>query len=214
MRAVFIGTSSLSVMTARILLRRGHEVVMVERDKERIDILNEELACGFLHGDGTRLAILKETDPSQTDVFYCLTNNDQTNIIASLVGKSLGFTRVITRIEEPEYEHICIELGLEDTIIPDRTIGSHLADMFEGHDPLVMSTMIRDEARAFSFVAREKDAGPINDLDLPTESRIVCLYREDKFILPEQDTTLMIGDEVVIITHRRNLNNLAERWAL
>jgi len=213
MRSVFIGTSSLSVMTARILLRRGHEVVMVERDKERIDILNEELACGFLHGDGTRLAVLKETDPSQTDVFYCLTNNDQTNIIASLVGKSLGFARVITRIEEPEYEHICIELGLEDTIIPDRTIGSHLADMFEGHDPLVMSTMIRDEARAFSFVAREKDAGPINDLDLPTESRIICLYREDKFILPVHDTKLKSGDEVVIITHRRNLNNLAERWA-
>lgn len=213
MRAVFIGTAPLSVMTAHILLRRGHDVVMVERDKARIDNLSDDLACGFLHGDGTRPALLKEADPAQTDVLYCLTSNDKTNIIASLVGKSLGFARVITRIETPEYEHICIELGLEDTIIPARTIGSYLADMFEGHNPLVLSTMFRDEARAFSFVTRDEDAGPINDLDLPNESRVVCLYRQDKFILPDQDTSLKTGDEVIVITHRRNLTKLIERWA-
>lgn len=212
MRAVFLGSTPLSVMTARILLRRGHEVVMVERNKERIDSLNEDLACGFIHGDATRPAILKEADPSHTDVLYCLTNNDQTNIIASLVGKSLGYARVVTRIDNPEYEHICIELGLEATIIPARTIGRYLADMFEGHDPLELSTMIRDEAWAFSFVAREEDVGLISDLGLPGESRVVCLYRDDKFILPERETSLKAGDEVVILSHRRNMATLAKRW--
>lgn len=213
MRAVFIGSTPLSVMTASMLMRRNHEVVVIERDKERIDTLGEELACGFLHGDGTRPALLKEADPSQTDVLYCLTNNDQTNIIASLVGKSLGFARVVTRIDSPEYEHICIELGLESTIIPARTIGSYLTDMFEGHDPLVLSTMIRDEARAFSFVTREEDAVLIGDLDLPGDSRVVCLYRDDKFILPDEKTMLKTGDEVVVIAHRENLEALVTRWA-
>ena len=212
MRAVFIGSSALCIMTARILLRRGHEVVLVERDRERIDSLSEDLACGFLHGDGTRPALLKEADPPLTDVLYCLTNNDQTNIIASLVGKSLGFARVVTRIENPEYEHICIELGLEDTIIPARTIGSYLADMFEGHDPLILSTMIRDEARVFSFVTREADVGPVSELKLPSDSRVVCLYRDDKFILPEADSSLKLDDEVVVITHRKNIEELASRW--
>ena len=200
-------------MTSRILLRRGHEVVIIERDKERIDALNQDLACGFLHGDATRPAVLKEADPSATDVLYCLTNSEQSNIIASLVGKSLGYSRVVTLIEDPEFEHICIELGLEDTIIPVRTIGSYLADMFEGHDPLVMSTMIRDEARTFSFVTRKEDAVAVSDLDLPSDSRVICLYRDDKFILPDEQTKLKTGDEVVIITHRRNLAKLADRWA-
>lgn len=212
MRAVFIGTTPLSVMTARILLRRGHEVVMIEQDKERIDSLNEELACGFLHGDATRPDVLKEADSSISNVLYCLTNNDQTNIIASLVGKSLGYPRVITRIDNPQFEHICIELGLEGTIIPDRTIGSYLADMFEGQDPLVLSTMIRDEARAFSFVTREENTGPIKNLDLPRDCRVVCLYRDDKFILPDEDTTLKTGDEVVLITHWKNIEELSKRW--
>jgi trk system potassium uptake protein TrkA len=212
MKAVFVGTTPLSVMTSRILLERGHEVVIIERDKERIEDLNEDLACGFLHGDGTRPVILKEASPADTDVLYCLTNEEQTNIIASLVGKSLGYPRVITQINDPQFEHICIELGLEDTIVPDRTIGGYLADIFEGQDPVILSTMIRDEARTFSFVVREEDAGPIIDLDLPKESRVVCLYRDNKFILPEEGMVLKAGDEVVIITHRQHLAELTNHW--
>jgi len=212
MRAVFVGAGSLVVKTAHLLLGRGHEVVIVERDKERIDALSQELDCGFLHGDGSKPAILREADPGQTDVLYCLTNNDQANIIASLVGRSLGFGRVVTKIEDPEFEHICIELGLENTIIPARTIGRYLADMFEGKDPLELSTMIRDEARAFSFVARKEDEMRIDELELPKSSRVICIYRNDKFLLADGDTALKTGDEVVIITHRDNLATLAERW--
>ncbi len=212
MKAVLIGTTPLSVMTARILLKRGHEVVIIERDKERIDDLEDDLACGFLHGDGTRPDILKEANPAGTHVLYCLTNEEQTNIIASLVGKSLGYPRVITQILDPQFEHICIELGLEDTIVPDRTIGGYLSDIFEGQDPVILSTMIRDEARTFSFVTRKEDAGPISSLNLPKESRVVCLYRNSKFILPDTDMVLKTGDEVVIITHRRNLAELTSRW--
>lgn len=214
MRAVFIGASSLAVMTARLLLNRGHEVVLIERDKERIDTVAADLDCGFIHGDGSKPAILRETDPSEADVLFCLTGNDQTNIIGALVGRSLGFSRAVTKIEDPEFEHICIELGLEDTIIPARTIGRHLADMFEGQDPLELSTTIRDEARVFSFVAHERDQKKISDLDLPEVSRVIAIYRNGEFIIPADHDKLHRGDEIVLLTHRRNLEGLHDRWGL
>lgn len=214
MRAVFIGASSLAVRTAQLLLQRGHEVVMVERDKERIEALGSELDCGFVNGDGSKPAILRETDPAGTDVLFCLTGNDQANILASLVGRSLGFRRVVTKIDDPAFEHVCIELGLEDTIIPSRTIGRFLADLFEGHDPLELSSMIRDEARTFTFVAREEDEVTISELDLPASSRVICVYRGGKFVVPDSDTRLKAGDEVVIVTHSKHLGKLVERWAL
>jgi trk system potassium uptake protein TrkA len=213
MRAVFIGASALSVMTARFLLSRGHEVVVIERDKEVIDALSAELDCGFLHADGSKPAVLREADPEHTDVLFCLTGSDQANIISSLVGRSLGFGRVVTKINDPEFEHICIELGLEDTIIPARTVGRHLAEMFEGTNPLEISAMIKAEARVFSFVAREEDARPLAELDLPDKTRVICIYRDEKFLLPEDDDRLKPGDEVVLITHSRHLAALAERWA-
>lgn len=213
MRAVMIGAGSLTLMTARLLLKHGHEVVIIDADKARLDSLATELDCGFLCGDGSKPAILREADPEHTDLLFCLTGNDQTNILASLVGRSLGFERIVTRIEDAELEHICIELGLKDTIIPARTIGRYLADLFEGRDPLELSTMIRDEARVFSFVAHESDIGELHQLDLPQQSRVICIYRDSSLIIPDNAEEIRDQDEVVIITLRKNIPQLEERWS-
>ena len=75
------------MMTARTLVKRGHEIVIIERDKGHIDALSEELDCGYIHGDGSKPAILREADPAQTDFLFCLTDNDQSNILASLAWR-------------------------------------------------------------------------------------------------------------------------------
>ncbi|MFU2488078.1 potassium channel family protein [Thauera sp. WH-1] len=212
MRAVFVGASSLAVTTARRLLAGGHEVVIVDSDRECIEALSAELDCGFLHGDGSKPALLREADPQSTDWLFCLTGNDQTNILSSLVGRSLGFRRVVTKIEDSEFEHLCLELGLEDIIIPTRTIGRYLFDMFEGRDHMEIIALIKGEARAFSFVARAEDEKPIAELGLPEGSRVMFFYRNERFTLPEADSTLRRGDEVMIVTHSRNLEALRARW--
>jgi trk system potassium uptake protein TrkA len=213
MRGVFIGAGTLAVMTAGLLLKRGHEVVIIERDKDRIELLSHDMDCGFVNGDGTRPAILREVDPGANDILFCLTGDDQANILGSLVARSLGFGRLVTKIDDPELEHICIELGLEDTIIPSRTIGRYLADMFEGKDPLELSTMIREEARVFSFVIKEEDVVAVGKLVLPESSRVICLYRDGKLLVPVAGTALKANDEVVVITHRDRLDDLKKRWA-
>ena len=213
MRAVFIGAGVLAATTGELLLGRGHEVVFIEQDKGRIDALAEAMDAGFLHGDGSKPAILREADPERTDFLFCLTGNDQSNILASLVGRSLGFRRVVTKIEDAEFEHICLELGLEDTIVPAATIGRYLADMFRGQDVLELSATIKGEARVFSFVAGEDDAVAVAELGLPEESRVMFFYRENRFHLAAPDSNLKPGDEVVVITHSRNLADLEERWA-
>jgi trk system potassium uptake protein TrkA len=211
MRAVFIGASALAIATARLLLARRHEVVVIERDRDCIEALADDLQCGYIHGDGSRPAILREADPEHTAVLFCLTGSDQSNIIASLVGRSLGFPRVVTKIDDPAFEHICIELGLVDTIIPARAIGRHLADLAEGRDPLELSTMIREEARALSFVASATDAVAVDALALPSQARVVCVYRDGQLVVPDGGTVLHEGDEVVLITHRDNLDKLKAR---
>ena len=212
MRIVFVGAGEVTVKTAGHLIEEGNEVVIIERDKKRIDDLSEELDCSFLHGDGSRPAILRETDPKGTDVLFCLTDDDQDNLIASLVGRSLGFKRVITSIQDPEFEGICHELGLENTIVPSRTISRYLADMAVGLDIPELSTIIKGEARFFIFMAGKEDGGTVGDLNLPGEARVICYYRDGRFFLSDGETKLHPGDEVLILTHRKNLPALRERW--
>jgi trk system potassium uptake protein TrkA len=211
MRIVFVGASAAAVIAARMTIEHGHEVIVVDRDAERLEALGDDLDCGRIHGDGTRPLVLKEADPEGTDFLFCLTGSDQANIIASLVGRSLGFRRVVTRIDDPDFEHICVELGLNDTIIPARTIGRFMTNMVEGRDPLELSAMIKDEAAVFSFVAREQDQGPVGDLDLPADARLMCVYRDGRLALPDEDYKVKAGDEVVLITRRDRLQELKDR---
>jgi trk/ktr system potassium uptake protein len=211
-RVVIVGAGEVSVATARQLVEKGFEVVVVETDRARIDEISEDLDCSFLHGDGSRPDVLREVDPEGTDVLLCLTDSDQVNVIAGLVGRSLGFRRVVTSITDPQFEGICGELGLDDTIVPSRTISRYLVDSVRGGGIVEISTVIKDEARFFSFAATERDAGPVADLDLPEGARVICYYRKEKFALADPETKLHRDDEVVILTHSRNLEALRRRW--
>lgn len=212
MRIVFVGASELTTWTVRLLIERGHDVVIVERDRARIDDLSEELDCSFLHGDGSKPQVLAEARPKETDMLFCLTDNDQDNIIASLVGRSMGFRRVVTSIRDADFEPICRELSLENIISPTRTISRYLADMVAGIDILELSTIIKGEARFFTFAAEKQHAGAVAELDLPKKAKVVCYYRNKEFFLADTETELRKGDEVVILFHSENLKELRERF--
>ena len=212
MRTVFVGAGKVSIGTAKALIEKGHEVVIIETDKAKIDELSEEMDCSFLQGDGSQPNLLREVNPAQTDILYCLTDSDQANVIASLIGRSLGFKRVVTGIGDPQFEVVCRELGLKDTIIPSRTISRYLEDMVGGTENVALSTVLKDEARFFIFTANEENAVPTKDLNLPADAKVICYYRDGKFSHADEETTFRIGDEVVILTHSKNMPKLQERW--
>ncbi|HKL26900.1 MAG TPA: TrkA family potassium uptake protein [Desulfuromonadales bacterium] len=212
MRIVLVGAGDLTVETAALLIDRGHEVVIIEEDKDEIDELSDLLDCSFLHGDGSKPHILDEAGPKEADFLFCLTQNDQYNIIAALVGRSLGYSQVVLRIQEMDYLNICQELDLRNTITPWKTIGRYLADMVAGIDILELSSFIKGEARAMMIKIDKETRGKVEDLDLPEEARVICYYRDEEFHLVDSDTTLKADDEAIILTHSKNLADLTERF--
>jgi trk system potassium uptake protein len=53
----------------------------------------------------------------------------------------------------------------------------------------------------------------VGELKLPEDAKVICLYRDQEFILAESETKMIQGDEVVILTHSRNIPELKDRWA-
>jgi trk system potassium uptake protein TrkA len=213
MRAIFVGASPLTVMAARRLLKGGHDVVIIEEDKERISTLSETLDCGFIHGDGSRPAVLEELSPGESDMLFCLSSEDQDNIIASLVAQTMNFKRVITKIEDPDFQVICTKLGLDDVIVPDRDVGERLADLVEGHDVADLNAAVESGIRFFHFVAREQDAGRIGELDLPDQVRVIVITRGEESIIVGDDDVLKQDDRVLVVTHRDDLEKLKKRFS-
>lgn len=212
MRIVFSGASPTAIVAAQQLIKQGHDVVIIEIDKEKIDEISENLDCSFLHGNSGKPSILNQVEPKQCDLLFCLTDNDQANIITSLLGRSMGFDRVITGIEDEDMAPLCKELGLEDTIIPTRTISQHLCNIVAGLDNIELSTLLKANARFFTFIATKEDESRIDELELPGKAKIIYYYRGDEFFFASEDTKIRKGDEVVILTDASNLSALKKRW--
>ena len=147
MRIVMIGASGMAVEVARLLVQDGHEVVVIEANQDRIDEVSEIVQCGFLHGDGSRPAILREASAEHTDVLICLSDADQDNIIAALVGRALEFQRVIVRISDADYQSICSEVGLDDVFLPDAEIARSLVTLIETKQNVGRTAMLGDGLR-------------------------------------------------------------------
>jgi trk system potassium uptake protein TrkA len=212
MRVVFVGAGDLTVETATLLIDRKHEVIIIESDMDKLDELKANLDCSFLHGDGSKPHILTEAGPGHADFLFCLTENDQYNIIAALVGRSLGYSHVVVRIHDADYLQICRELDLKHTITPAKTIGRYLADMVSGVDILELSSLIKGEARYLMVKIDKQTKGEVRDLDLPEGARVICFYREENFRLADPETSLQVDDEVIILTHSKHLADLTKRF--
>ncbi len=212
MRIVFSGAGPATVLAARALVKKNHEVIIIDTDKEKIDGLSEKLDCSFLHGNAAKPAVLKETNPKNCDFLFCLTDSDEANIITSLLGRSLGFKRVVTSIENTELEEMCRETDLKDVVIPARSFSRHIENMVAGLEDVDLSTLLKGDARFFSFIAGKRDAGTISDLGLPDGAKFIYYYRDGEFCLTDEKTRIKKGDEIVIITHVDHLSELNERW--
>ena len=213
MRIVFSGINSTTVKTAQQLIEQGHEVILIELDKEKIDDLSDDLDCSFLHGDSGKPSILSQAAPEECDFLFCLTDSDQANIITSLLGRTMGFNKVITCIHDEDLLPLCEELGLENAIVPDRTLSQYLENIVRGLDTAELSTLLRGKARLFSFIAETEDEGSITDLDLPDKAKAIYYYRDDEFYFTREDTSIRKDDEVVILTSSEHLKELRERWS-
>jgi trk system potassium uptake protein TrkA len=212
MRIVFSGAGPVTIITARTLIEQGHEVVIIEVDKERIDAVADELDGSFLHGDAASPDLLSQVDPKHCDFLFCLTDSDQSNILTSLLGRSMGFRRVVTSIEDPDLDPLCRELGLDDTIIPALTMSRRLADMARGLDNVELSTMLREDARFFTFTAGKDEAVRAESLELPGDSRVIFFYRNDEVCFVDADTSFRQGDEIIVLTRSEHLAELNEQW--
>ena len=212
MRIVIIGASQTAIETAKHLLENNHEVVIIETDQDRIDALSDTLECGFLCGDGSRPSLLREASPENTDVLLCLSNSDQSNIIAALVGRALEFERVILKIGDPEFQPICAELKLNEVFLPDQEFGRSLLSLVETHKRIGLTAEIQGDLRFFNLKVTKDETGKLADLELPDGARAVALTRDSDSRIIDEETTLKVDDEVLILTPADEMETLNERF--
>jgi trk system potassium uptake protein TrkA len=213
MRIVIVGGSQFGIITAEKLISGGHEVVLIDKSREKLDRLAERLDCGLIEGDGTLPHTLRDAFRSEGDILIALTNRSDDNILASLVGRSVGFGRAILQIVDAELMAVCEELGLHEVIMPHAAVAeSIVASVVDrgGTEPVVK---LHNELRLVSHCATRALGGhTVEELELPKGVRTIARVRDGKEAFADPSTKLEEGDFLLFAIEAGAAEALAERF--
>ena len=204
-KRIFIcGGGNIGYRLANTLEDR-YQVKLLERDHERCVMLSERLRkTVVLEGNAANKDILLEENIENTDVFCAVTNDDEANIMASLLAKRLGARKVLTLINDPAYVELIQGDRIDIAISPQQvTISSILKHVRRG-DVAKVHSLRRGAAEAIEAVAHgDADSSQvvgrrIEDIPLPAETMIGAIARGDEVILDHSDVVIETDDHLIL----------------
>ncbi|MEM7518744.1 MAG: Trk system potassium transporter TrkA [Planctomycetota bacterium] len=206
-RVVLVGGGNIGLDVARELEKQGRmKIRIVERDEKRAAFIAERLSRTIvLHGSGLDRDILAEAGASQAEALVALTDSDQTNLLAGVIGKREGARRAMILTNEPEYGDLSQSVGIDRFIDPRATtISTILQHVRRGRIKSVYS-ILEGQAELVDAVALETSSlvgTPLGEADLPAGVVLGAIVRGPEVILPDSTTIVDPGDRVVLLAMR------------
>lgn len=200
MHITILGASRYGVAAAEKLIEAEHEVVLIDIDKSRLDELADQLDCAMVCGDGTLPSTLRDAYGDGSDALVILTNHDDVNILAAMVGRSVGYERVIPQIVRTELLSVVEELQLRDVITPHESLARSIVSGLTEHSELDADLALHRQLRLVNHAVPEKLAGKtIGDLDLPEKARVVAHANDESESFGDDDVKLAAGDHLFFV---------------
>ncbi|HIN34833.1 MAG TPA: TrkA family potassium uptake protein [Dehalococcoidia bacterium] len=204
MYVVIVGCSESGYHLSKALIAGGHEVVVVDKNPERFQLLTEELGSVALLGDGTDEAILKRAGIARADVVVSLTGNDATNLVISQMTKHIfQVPRTMALIKDPKNEPIFHQIGVDVVVNSTHLVLASLEEGVPGR-PLVHLMNLRVPGMELVSVSIPEDSNIIgkrlSEIELPPNSFISLMIKKDGATLPTGRSVVEPNDELVAVT--------------
>ncbi len=204
-----VGGGHIGYIVAREMEKLGVELKVIEYDEARAHWLAEHLdRAVVIYGNALDRELLEEENIDEMDGFIALTNDDETNILASLVARKYKVPHILTLVNRSIYTDLIKELGLEATISPRlttvATVMSHIRKgRILGMYPLGDGTLEVLEAEALE--TSDILGVPLRELKLPEETLVGAILRGNEVIIPRGDTTIQAHDHILLVAPGRSL---------
>lgn len=203
-RIMIVGGGNIGKRVAQAL-ERDYQVKLIDHNPDRTRLISNELNRTIvLCGDAADEELLLEENIDKTDVFCALTNDDEANILSSMLAKRLGARKAITLINRAAYVDLIQSGEIDIAISPQQsTIGSLLAHVRRG-DVVKVHSLRRGAAEAIEAIAHgdintSKVVGrKIEELKLPPGTTIGAIVRNKEVIIAHHDTIIESEDHVIL----------------
>lgn len=216
-RIVIAGGGHIGERLAEAIENR-YQVKIIEMNPARCRYLSDTLEnTVILQGSASDRDLLIEENINDADVFLALTNDDEANIMSSLLAKRLGARKVMTLINNPAYVDLVQGGEIDIAISPQlATIGTLLTHVRRG-DIVSAHSLRRGAAEAIEVIAHgdthsSKVVGrAIRNIVLPSGTTIGAVIRDDRVLIAHDATVIESGDHVILFLVDKNQIRAVER---
>jgi len=187
------------------------DVKIIEKNEERCKFLSKNLRRSLiLHADGTEQKVLMEENIGDMDAFVAVSNNDELNIMVSLLAKKLGAKKTVALVNKTDYIYLAHGLGLQSVLSP-RLITAGTILRYVRRGDILSLTAIAD-AKAEIIEGRILKTSPLAGKTLEkaqTRASIIgAIIRGEKVIIPSGSDTIMDDDKLIIFTLRESIKEV------
>lgn len=212
---LIIGSGDTEIELARLLLGEGHDVVVVEKEKDAASKAGRILECLVLYGDASNFETLRDAKIEKANGIAILTNNDSTNLMITQFAKKLDVKSIVVRVNDTSKNDFFIPLGLTAVISPTSVIARTVRNaLIEGSEKTLM---ILGNGKA-ELMEIPLPAGLIGkkilDLGMPEDTRVVCVYRKGDVVIAHGNKILENGDVLVVAAKVGAVKDLLDRMAI
>ncbi len=197
MRVLVIGGGKVGSYLARKLARSSHIVTVIEPRRDVAMKVVGETGVIVFEGDGTDVELLKRADVHRSDWLLAVSGKDEVNLVAAQLGRTLGATKVLARLNDPTNSPTFNALGINTVAVTDLMVGVLERDLKV--DVLEASVLLAHGKLSVT----EFEVGPsfeeraLQDIDVPPFSVIVAVERAGELIVPRGPTMIHPGDRIV-----------------
>jgi len=207
LRVVIIGAGKVGFKLAEKLSQENHEVLVIEQNEDRRKILQENLDVLVSGGNGASPRVLSDAGITRTDLLIAVTDQDEVNMLACMVGKRAGVARTIARVRSPEYvqhdQALFREwMGIDLLINPEMVTALEILQILKTPAALDVEEFAEGLVRLLEVKLRSDSPLSniqLKDLTLPASILVVGILRQDKMIIPNGNDMLLADDHVFFI---------------
>ncbi|MCI5048986.1 MAG: Trk system potassium transporter TrkA [Rickettsiales bacterium] len=220
-RAIILGGGNIGMFLAQEVEQdQKHDlrVKMIEYDRKRAEFLATHLdKTPILCGSALDREILSEASIEHTETVIAVTNDDETNILASLLAKRFGAERSIALVNNATYAPLLGALGVDVTVNPRETTVSRILEhvrrgkisavhaIFDGAAEIIEAEVMASSSLAGKTLAQIK---------LPSGIVFGALLRKDDLIIPDDNTILHEGDHIFILATAKMVRKVEKTFSV
>lgn len=219
-RIIIVGGGKIGARLAQDITETMPDITvrMIEGSPERAQIVSEMLPkVTVVQGDGLNKSILEEAEIAITETVIAVMNNDESNILVSMLAKQHGCERAITLVNNHSFTPLVAALGVDAVVNPRAiTVSTILQHIRRGRTRAAHS--LRDGfAEILELEALDTSAivnTPIREIKRPKDMIFGLIVRSGQILVPKPDSVIKPDDRVIILAAHDQVKKVEQMFAV